>query len=423
MSSSIPGYALNDSGTLHVPIGESSALSYSYSSGGSFSECPDGQWIVESLEHGLAIDLLIPHSQRIMLGIVAPLMAIVGLILNAAFFFVLLRVPDMQTTTNFYLANLAVADCLFLVFSTAINMWQAVNMPITGAHPFQTDYGCGLFFWMNYLYYFASISFVTLVTLDRYMAVCHAIRYRNSRTKIRTMVLTLSAWGVACLFAAGLLPNVLQLETHCYRWPDDDNFFDGFATIVNYCTPLDQALDLHWDFPSFVMVMQILPFIIAMVTSIYFYTKIISTLSKSSSHRKQSSTLNKKHQQRRNQIAFMLLVMASCFFICECPFLVSSIFHTYVHQSGKGLSHDQKVILTIITRIFLYLNSSINPIIYNALSPTYRRAFATAFNMGSFMRRRDRPSSYRVSSTKVSMLGGTSMSDKGINEKQIVSDV
>ncbi|XP_072039934.1 LOW QUALITY PROTEIN: growth hormone secretagogue receptor type 1-like [Amphiura filiformis] len=390
------------------------SMSYSYSSGAEL-DCPDGQWIVESLDHAHSIELIIPFSQRFMLGIVAPIITIIGLFLNLAFFFVLIRVPDMHTTTNFYLANLAIADCLFLIFSTVINMWQSMNMPITGAQPFQTDYGCGMFFWMNYLCYFASISFVTLVTLDRYTAVCHAIRYRRtSRTKIRTTAIAAAAWGVACVFAAGVLPNYIQVQRHCYRWPADEEFFNGNGfsdvDVVNFCY---QSISIGIS-PAF-LVIQIVPFIIAMIASLYCYINIISKFSNSGSSARRESLRRqqKEHKKRRNQIALMLLVMASCFFICEVPFLVSSFIFTHELRSGTDISHETKTILTIVSRIFLYLNSSINPLIYSAISPTYRRAFVTAF---SIQNGRQGKSSYRVAShtkmvTLVSMASEKSTND------------
>ena len=373
---------------------ESSFMSASYSYSSVNLDCPDGQWLVESLDHAHSAELLIPFSQRFMLGVVAPIITIVGLILNLLFFFVLVRVPDMHTTTNFYLANLAVADCLFLIFSTVINMWQTMNMPVTGAQPFQTNFGCGMFFWMNYLCYFASISFVTLVTLDRYTAVCHAIRYRRtSRTKVRTLVITSLAWGVACVFAASVLPNYIQVEKHCYRWPKED-FFEGFPDVVNLCTPID----LHWDFPSFYLVIQIVPFVIAMIASLFCYVNIISKFgnSGSSARRESLRRQQKEHRKRRNQIALMLLVMALCFFICEVPFLVSSVIHTLARNSRiMDIDHEKNTILTIVSRTFLYLNSSINPLIYSAISPTYRRAFVMAFR---FKLGKKGAYSYRVAS-------------------------
>ena len=360
------------------------------------------------MDHAQSIDLLIPNSQRLMLGVVAPIMTIIGLFLNLAFFFVIIRVSEMHTTTNFYLANLAVADCLFLIFSTALNMWQTMKMPVDGAQPFETDYGCGLFFWANYLYYFASISFVTLVTVDRYMAVCHAIRYRRtSQTKIRTTIIAAVAWGVACLFAAGVLPNYIDVETHCYRWPEDDHFFDGFSQIVHYCTPID----ISWDFPSFFLMLQIIPFVVAMIASIYCYVNIIKTFNGGAAVRRESlRRQQKEHKKRRNQIALMLLVMATTFFLCEVPFLVSSVILTLVRNSGKTLSHEENAILTIVSRVCLYLNSSINPLIYSAISPTYRRAFAQAFTIQGVRRG---TSAYRVGSqTKMFTLVSTT-SEKG----------
>ena len=63
---------------------------------------------------------LYSKTDKVMITIIFPIIVTVGLLANTAFLFTLVRVREMRTITNFYLANLALADFLFIII-TAVN--------------------------------------------------------------------------------------------------------------------------------------------------------------------------------------------------------------------------------------------------------------------------------------------------------------
>ena len=91
-------------------------------------------------------------ADTILIVAVLPAISIIGILLNSTFLFTLYRVKDMRTTTNIYLANLAVADEMLLVIRLAryigTYLYSSIDYVVT---PFTNR-------WHTYLYYLFSYS-------------------------------------------------------------------------------------------------------------------------------------------------------------------------------------------------------------------------------------------------------------------------
>ena len=82
--------------------------------------------------------------------VIVPILFVIGVFENAAFFLLLARVKTMRTITNFYLANLATADLMIFTLQTMFHLWSYRNSIVTMTHPFHTSFGCiSFFFWIQ----------------------------------------------------------------------------------------------------------------------------------------------------------------------------------------------------------------------------------------------------------------------------------
>lgn len=77
----------------------------------------------------------------------------------------------------------------------------------------------------------------------------------------------------------------------------------------------------------------------------------------------------------RKQLIFMLICVIVAFYVCIFPSKISLLVMT---ELGKSLDLISFYYLNIILRALLFLNSSINPILYNWLSTKFRRCFMKA---------------------------------------------
>ncbi|CAK9290318.1 unnamed protein product [Gordionus sp. m RMFG-2023] len=83
--------------------------------------------------------------------------------------------------------------------------------------------------------------------------------------------------------------------------------------------------------------------------------------------------------QGRQQLIIMLIAVVFMFFICLLPFHGLGIWLIFVpHAKVIALGLEKYTNILCFTRIMYYLNSAINPILYNVISTKFRRAFYRA---------------------------------------------
>ena len=124
---------------------------------------------------------LYSETDKVMITIVFPFIVTLGLLANTAFLFTLVRVREMRTLTNFYLANLAFAD-LFFVIVTAVNHFYKYTWSpdFQRGVPWTSAVGCAAISAAIYMPFVASICLVTLVSLERFLAICFPLKHRTT---------------------------------------------------------------------------------------------------------------------------------------------------------------------------------------------------------------------------------------------------
>lgn len=93
-------------------------------------------------------------------------------------------------------------------------------------------------------------------------------------------------------------------------------------------------------------------------------------------------TYLEKHIKQRRQLIFMLMCVLFTFYICLFPLKIWNLTILIGSQlpgfyQKIGFKNYWRINITV--RIFFYLNSSINPILYNFLSKKFRNGFKRLF--------------------------------------------
>ncbi len=278
----------------------------------------------------------------------------------------------MKTITNFFLSNLAAADIFFIVSSAVIGFWRyGASHGISHAQTFRSVFGCLSSIAVVYFTYLASMIIVILVSLERYLAICHPVKYRsmNKSKKGISAKLASITWFAALCFAFVISPFQGKLTKKCIVWPPRESY-SNMPTKIYICEPLNEA------YRDVMACAQAIPFIIAVAVIIVLYAQIIHTLKAHTvgegSLQQQPASIRKVQQQ----VTRMVITNGLVYFICLAPFQIIYICDIIWRANGKNLfAKDWALTLLLISRCMLALNSAINPVIYALVNPKYRRAF------------------------------------------------
>lgn len=147
-------------------------------------------------------------SSTLMTAVISLTVFMVGLTGNTLAIYVVLRYAKMKTVTNIYILNLAVADELYIIglpFLTTQNVFSY--------WPFGS-FLCRVVMTADSMNQFTSIFCLTVMSIDRYLAVVHPIRSTKWRHPRVAKVVSAAVWAVSFVV---VLPVVIfsdvQVET------------------------------------------------------------------------------------------------------------------------------------------------------------------------------------------------------------------
>ncbi|KAI8130090.1 Thyrotropin-releasing hormone receptor [Lucilia cuprina] len=104
--------------------------------------------------------------------------------------------------------------------------------------------------------------------------------------------------------------------------------------------------------------------------------EIIVKLSAARRNRVNSHPQNNSLRKHRKQVIFMLVAVVASFFLCLLPFRAFTIWIIASSQEEVGsLGLEGYYNILYFCRIMLYLNSALNPILYNLMSSKFRSGF------------------------------------------------
>lgn len=211
-----------------------------------------------------------------------------------------------------------------------------------------------------------SILTILAISFERYYAICKPLKAGYKCTKFRALVIIMCVWTLATL---STIPTVFISEL-IYVTALDDH------TEVPVCISRPNSLWKRVYFLGTMAAFFWTPLIILLVV----YATITKRLCLDDM-RGTSLVQHAEHLQMRarRQVVFMLAAVVACFFICLLPFRVLTLWLIFsTPEQIQALGMEAYYTILYACRIMLYLNSAINPILYNLISSKFRDAFVTA---------------------------------------------
>ncbi|XP_060906991.1 C-C chemokine receptor type 5 [Labrus mixtus] len=277
---------------------------------------------------------------------------ILGIVGNSLVIWVIVCGVRLRSMTDVCLLNLAVAD-LLLVCSLPFLAHQARDQWMFGEHLCKGVLG------IYYIAFYCGIFFISLMSIDRYLAIVHAVYAMRARTRSFGMIAAAVTWLAGILAS---FPELIYLK------------IQPGSNMTQFCYPeypsTDDSSPTYYHFWTLFSLFKIniLGLLVPFVIMGFCYSQIIWRLLYSPSSKKQA-------------IRIVLIVVAA-FFCCWVPYNVASLFkalellHVYTEcESSKAIRLALQV-----TEAVAYSHSCLNPVLYVFLGRKFRRHLVRLVN-------------------------------------------
>ena len=320
-------------------------------------------------QEAVATQLFYSEADRLLITIVIPIITTLGVTSNVVFVLTIFHLRGMHNSLNTYLGHLAISDILFLTIACCFYLLIYNSSPILYNMPVSSSLGCVVFNVPFYFGHLASMGFITLISIERFYAICHPIRHRVIKTNKRTILLVTITWlstiGVALL----LVPGYSKFSKMCVEWPKKPMFQDFPATYTN-CIPIITSFQCS---PEFLLSFT---FMAALIINMVLHIQIIFTISRRSASFEMGSEQARNNRNATRKVTLTLAVNTLIYFLCQTPYrlhTIDTIFNSVFDRQLLGFDTDTGSTLWIISEVCLFVNSAINPFVFAVGSPIYRQ--------------------------------------------------
>ncbi|XP_007451523.1 PREDICTED: neuropeptide Y receptor type 2 [Lipotes vexillifer] len=279
---------------------------------------------------------------------------LLGVIGNSLVIHVVIKFKSMRTVTNFFIANLAVADLLV----------NTLCLPFTLTYTLMGEWKmgpvlCHLVPYAQGLAVQVSTITLTVIALDRHRCIVYHLESKISK-RISFLIIGL-AWGISALLASPLaifreyslieiIPD-FEIVACTEKWPGEEKSIYG--TVYSL---------------SSLLILYVLPLGIISVS----YTRIWSKLK----NHVTPGAANDHYHQRRQKTTKMLVCVVVVFAVSWLPL---HAFQLAVDIDNKVLDLKEYKLIFTVFHIIAMCSTFANPLLYGWMNSNYRKAFLSAF--------------------------------------------
>lgn len=119
----------------------------------------------------------------------------------------------------------------------------------------------------------------------------------------------------------------------------------------------------------------ILLYILPLIILIVLYSVIAKNLITAASKIVMNKTVDPYNARARKQVILMLGTVVLCFFLCLMPYRALTLWIIITPSGFDDISSEKWYNILYFSRVMLYINSAINPILYNLMSSKFRIGF------------------------------------------------
>lgn len=286
---------------------------------------------VTSLEHFTPPFYVIQVIQTILFSLVC----LVGIAGNTLVIYVVLRYSKMQTVTNMYIVNLAIADEFFLIGIPFLIVTILSNHWVFG------HITCKAYMITTSINQFTSSIFVCIMSADRYIAVCHPISSPKWRTPVISKLVSCFAWCCSILLIVPLIEHAQEVKgmngkRSCVIVWDSSELDNNITTyhLNNTFTNMTNSsmfdeIDDSSSAIVFTIYTFVLSFLIPLTLILFFYSQVLRKL-RTVGPSSKSREKKKSHRKVTNLVSSVVLV----YIICWAPYWVLQLAIRYSNDDN-----------------------------------------------------------------------------------------
>ncbi|XP_035384939.1 trace amine-associated receptor 13c-like [Electrophorus electricus] len=259
---------------------------------------------------------------------------------------------ELHTSTNMLILSLAMSDSLVGLFVMPFHLSRMIE----SCWIFGTTF-CLFYNFISFFVTSISIYNVALIAVDRYVAISNPFLYIEKVSVSKMCIVILSMWIFLMSYNSTLL------------------YFNGTSTGLIMC--LEQCLFILHEICS--LIDLVLVFVVPCSAIILFYALVFVIARKHATAIREINVQSKGSKSMADSMkserkaAKVLSILVAMFLACLFPYFVCAT----VSNAIESQSFPNFVIL-------LYLNSTINPMIYALFYPWFRKCIKIIFTLQIF---------------------------------------
>ncbi|XP_072298966.1 somatostatin receptor type 5 [Eucyclogobius newberryi] len=309
-----------------------------------FNDSTFNDSMINSTNSSISPDSTGPSITGVLIPLIYIVVCIIGLGGNTLVIHIILHYSKIESVTNIYILNLAIADELFMIGLPFLAIQNTLQ-----SWPFG-PFTCRLVLTVDSINQFTSIFCLTVMTIDRYLAVVHPIRSSKWRRPLVAKIINGTIWALSFLVVLPVVifANIQKKGGTCnIAWPEPSNIWRA----------------------AFIIYTSTVGFFVPLLIICFCYLLIVFKIR--SSGKKVHATSTKRRKSER-KVTHMVIIVVALFVLCWMPFYLLNIINLLV-----ALPPDYQGLYFFVV-VLGYANSCANPIVYGFMSDNFKRGFRKA---------------------------------------------
>ncbi|KXJ69290.1 substance-K receptor [Aedes albopictus] len=302
----------------------------------------------------------VPVGLVVLLSIFYGTISIIAVIGNSLVIWIVLTTKQMQTITNMFIANLALADVTIAVFAIPFQFQAAVlqrwNLP---------EFMCPFCPFVQLLSVNVSVFTLTAIAVDRHRAIINPLRARASKniSKFVISAIWMMSFALAAptLFALRVVPvSIVSLgETN--------------ETYINMTKPFCQVVNFEEsEMLLYRYILTLVQYFVPLCVISFVYIQMALRLWGSKTPGNAQDSRDMTMLKNKKKVIKMLIIVVALFGICWFPLQLYNILHVTWSEVNE---YRYINIIWFVCDWLAMSNSCYNPFIYGIYNEKFKREF------------------------------------------------